>query len=284
MGGDYFLLVLGVIWIIFASVQDIRKREVANWLNFSLIAFALAYKAFESVNTGSWNIFLLGIAGFAIFFVFGNLLYYARAFGGGDAKLLFGMGALLPYTNFYGLFFLSGFFIFILFFVGAIYTLIYSFFIMIKRKEKFVKEFKNYLGSKVFIAAGVAAAVVFFFGATLFESYFFGAMGAIFVLFILFLYIYLKSVDKCMAVLVNPGKLTEGDWIVGDIRIGREWIRKNVHGLSIEDIMKLKRARKKVLIKEGVPFVPSFLIAFLIMVFFYLVLGSGFLRFLAFLF
>jgi hypothetical protein len=29
--------------------SDLKKREVPNWLNFSLVVFALAYRAFYSV-------------------------------------------------------------------------------------------------------------------------------------------------------------------------------------------------------------------------------------------
>ncbi len=35
--GNYFLIVIAFIWILFAVVQDLRKREVANWVNFSLL-------------------------------------------------------------------------------------------------------------------------------------------------------------------------------------------------------------------------------------------------------
>ena len=46
---NLFLIVLAFIWIIVAIVQDFRKREIANWLNFSLIAIVLAYRAFVSI-------------------------------------------------------------------------------------------------------------------------------------------------------------------------------------------------------------------------------------------
>ena len=32
--------------MIFAVVQDLKKREIANWVNFSLIIFALGFRFF----------------------------------------------------------------------------------------------------------------------------------------------------------------------------------------------------------------------------------------------
>jgi len=43
---NIFLIVIAIVWMIFAVIQDFRKREVANWWNFSLIAFVLAYRLF----------------------------------------------------------------------------------------------------------------------------------------------------------------------------------------------------------------------------------------------
>lgn len=44
-----FLFVLALAWIVFATVQDIRTREIANWLSFSLIIFALGFRFFYSL-------------------------------------------------------------------------------------------------------------------------------------------------------------------------------------------------------------------------------------------
>jgi Flp pilus assembly protein protease CpaA len=63
----YFLFALGALWMLFASVQDFRTREISNWLNFSLIAFALSYRAFYSNSTGNWNFLWFGIGGVLLF-------------------------------------------------------------------------------------------------------------------------------------------------------------------------------------------------------------------------
>ena len=70
-----------------------------------------------------------------------------------------------------------------------------------------------------------------------------------------------------MIKLVAAGKLSEGDWLERDAAIGNKFIRKSVQGLTREEIFLLKKYKKKVWIKDGVPFTPAFLIAFLIFVY-----------------
>ncbi|MDH3353368.1 MAG: hypothetical protein OEL87_02885 [Nanoarchaeota archaeon] len=65
---------------------------------------------------------------------------------------------------------------------------------------------------------------------------------------------------------ISGKELREGDWLVDDIKIKGKIISADWDGLSLEDIELLKK-KKKVKIKEGLPFVPAFFIAFLIYVF-----------------
>ena len=90
-----FLLILGLIWLIAGSVFDIKKREIPNWLSFSLIIFALSYRLVYSVINSNIMFFAYGLFGFFLFFILAYVFYYARIFAGGDAKLLMGLGAVL---------------------------------------------------------------------------------------------------------------------------------------------------------------------------------------------
>ena len=67
---NWFLIAVAVLWILVASIQDFRKREVANWWNFSLIIIVLAYRIFLSIAKTNywyalWGVIGLG-AGFAV--------------------------------------------------------------------------------------------------------------------------------------------------------------------------------------------------------------------------
>jgi len=261
----YFLFALALIWTIFATIQDIRKREVANWLNFSLIAFALAYRAFYATINNQPSFFYLGLTAFVLFFILAHALYYSKAFAGGDAKLLMGFSLILPYTSITSLLILSLSFFFLLFFIGAIYSIIYSFFIASKHKHKFKKEFLHNLQKYKTI---MVLTIILFFIATIlgtFNNLFFILA---FLLLLPLIFVYTKALDKCMVSLLPPSKLTEGDWILKDMKIGNKTIKKTIHGLSLSDIALLKAPNKKIQIKQGIPFVPAFLMTLLIMVFF----------------
>lgn len=268
----YFLFTLAFIWTVFASIHDLKKREVANWLNFSLIAFALAYRAFYSIQINNYNFLILGVAGFGVYFVFAYALYYARAFAGGDAKLLMGYGAILPYSDYKTMVIVSLLFLLLIFLVGVGYSLLYSFYLATKNKNKFLKEFKRRIKNRKSALAISLAIFIFSFVLGFYNRIaFFFALA----FFIPLIWTYTKSLDVCMIKLVSPDKLTEGDWLEKNVKLSnKKIIKKTVHGLSLEEIKLLRKYNKKVLIKEGIPFVPAFLLALLIMVFFFLVLGQ----------
>jgi len=264
----YFLFALALVWTLFATIQDIKSREVANWLNFSLIAFALAYRAFYATINQDYHFFLLGLAAFAIFFALAYVFYYIKAFAGGDAKLLMGLGIILPYKDYFDLATLSLIFLFLLFLVGAVYSIIYSALIIAKNRNKFSKELrkKTKHNKKILIIslALLAISIALSFINSLF-------MLLLILSLIPLVYLYTASLDKCMLILLPPSKLTEGDWLEKPVRINsRITIKKTVHGLSLKDIQLLKKHNKKVLIKQGIPFVPAFMVALIIMVLFFL--------------
>jgi len=266
-----FLIVLALVWIIFASVQDLKKREVANWLNFSLIIFALGFRFFYSLfSRGDFAFFYQGLIGLGIFFIIGNLFYYGRMFAGGDAKLMIALGAVLPFSeSFYinlNIFFL---FIFIFFFVGAFYGLGISLFLGLRNFKKFKEEFfrqfeKNkkliyfpMIFGLILMLFGFIESLLLFLGILLFAIPYF--------------YLSAKSIDEvCMIKKVKTKNLTEGDWLYRNVRVKGKIIKKSWNGLSKNDVKLLKKHKKKVVIRQGIPFVPVFLISFLILVWLWL--------------
>ena len=79
---------------------------------------------------------------------------------------------------------------------------------------------------------------------------------------------------------VKTPELVEGDWLYKNVKIGKKLIKAKWDGLSSADIKLLKK-KKFVLIRQGIPFVPVFLIAFLILIyiwFYKLNLGFCFLK------
>ena len=62
---------------------------------------------------------------------------------------------------------------------------------------------------------------------------------------------------------ISGEKLREGDWLVRDERVKGKIIKANWEGVSSEEV-KMLRSKKKVRIKEGIPFVPAFLVALIL--------------------
>lgn len=265
----YFLFAIALIATFIATIQDIKKREVANWLNFTLLAIGISYRLFYSIINNNYQFLLLGILGTAVMILSAYALYYGKAFAGGDAKLLMGYGPILPYVNLQSAIYTPLIFLFALFLIGAVYSIGYSAIIIKNNKSQFKKEFSKSINkNKFIIPLTIILSLIAFFLA---KSSAIFIIPSLIIALTPILFIYLKSIDKCMIKLIPPKNLAEGDWLEKEIIIGKHKIKKTVHGLSIKDIQLLRKHNKKALIKEGIPFVPAFLIS-LIMVSVFLVL------------
>lgn len=261
-----FLYGLALVWLIFATVSDIKSKEIPNWLNFSLIAFALGFRFFYSLFSINmdFSLFYQGLIGFLIFLVLGNLFYYSKMFAGGDMKLMISLGAVLPVfptiTQNLKLF-IS--FILIYLFAGAVYGIVLSFIIGVSNFDKFkngvIFLFKK---NKKFIWVSTSFALVFLV-LSFYIDYLFSF--AIFVFVFPYLFFFLKAVDDfCMVRGVSPSKLTVGDWLYEDVKVGKKLIKMDWNGLSEEEI-KLLKNKKKVFVRYGIQFSPVFLIAFILL-------------------
>lgn len=258
-----FLFWLFLIGIIVASLQDLKRREVDNWLNLFLLLASFSFIFFRAIFEKNPTIIFQ--AGFALvtLFIIMNVFYYGRVFAGGDAKLLFAMTVFFIGVTFMTTLANIGIFLLFLMLAGSIYGITYSVVLYIKDFEKVNKKIKE-----GFSVLGVRYVIVF--GVILFAlSYvnWWFLFFAIFTLVLPLLYVFAKGLENTSMMRIISGKeLREGDWLVDDIKVGRKTIKADWDGLSLGDI-KLLKNKKKVKIKEGLPFVPAFLIAFLLYVF-----------------
>ncbi|HIH46870.1 TPA: hypothetical protein HA297_01090 [Candidatus Woesearchaeota archaeon] len=99
------------------------------------------------------------------------------------------------------------------------------------------------------------------------------AVSALFVMMILLYWVLLltKAVEKiAMLKHIAPERLTPGDWIAEDVIVkGKRICGPKDLGIDEQQIKTLLKLKQKklihtVLIKEGIPFVPSFLLAFIV--------------------
>ncbi len=268
----YFLVIVALIWLLFATITDIKKKEVPDWLNYSLVIIGLGSRLIYSLITWDFSYILFGLLGFVVFFVFAHLMYYTKQWGGGDSKLLMGLGAMFGnYEPIFNGINLLPFLVTLLiniFVAGTLYGILYSLFLGVRNWNKFATEFRkrNFMEVKIIGLLIFVLIIVIYFVFSKDLSYL--IILLLLLLFLAFVLLQLIKIveDSSLYKLININQLTEGDWLVNDIAKNGKIICKvrNI-GLTKKDIVALKKAQiKKVLVKEGIPFVPGFLIGFLI--------------------
>lgn len=279
---DILLVIFALICLVIASITDIKKREVANWLCYSLLAVALSSRAIAALFENNLGYFLYALIAGIIVFILVTILYYSKVLGGGDAKLLIALAccfatsvSLIKFD--YGFYFAGlnvvGFsltknFLFDFFvnclIVGFFYSLVFSIIMAFRNRKTFKKKF-NELNKKilVFKILFIVIAIVFFVFSLLQKSFPLIIL-AIFFFILPYLYVFVKSTEASSLIKMKSWKeLSEGDWLIKEIKIGKKILKPSADGLSKQDIALIKRANKKVLIKDGIPFVPVFLLSVL---------------------
>ena len=272
-----FPQILVLIGLFFGSITDLKKREVPDTLNYSLIIVGLILGVVLSVLNNSFLYILNSLSGLIVGFIIGALFYYSGQWGGGDAKMVMGIGAIIG-LNPLNLSVLPTFLLFIItsLIVGAIYGVIWLVVLAIKNRKSFKK---HYFSSSKNDSGRLPKIVLLVLALLLIAGSFIGIdrsllfLGYVFLLLLAFL-IYSKRFMKAIEASAFIKKravsdLTEGDWILDKFEFKEKTVKADNTGISSEDIALLKKNNVKfVTVKEGVPFVPSFLIAYLVVLIF----------------
>ncbi len=82
---------IAVLMGLAASVEDLVRRRVSNWIPAVLLAAGVTVQALEAGWRGAGSAALGAALGFGVFLVF----YLLGGMGGGDVKLMAGFGALV---------------------------------------------------------------------------------------------------------------------------------------------------------------------------------------------
>ncbi len=266
---DLLLISVGTIGLIVATVVDIKKREVPDWISYSMIASGFGLRLINSLTTNQWAYSLYGAIGFGVMLGIGVFMYYAKQWGGGDTKLIAALGVIFATVGTKKLFLLDLFVNILM--IGAAYGIFWGVILAIKHWKRFKEEAKKVMikNRKIRIATLIIGVIVlismFLIQDQITKMVI--ALPTIFLIIYTYLITIMRAVDKaCMYKYIEVEKLTEGDWVAEEVKINNRVVcgPKDL-GLEKEQIEELKKAKiKKVLIKEGIPFVPPFLIATII--------------------
>lgn len=264
-----FIYIICIVLLAVASWTDLKTYEVPDWINYSGIFAGLGIRLIWSLYSFDWSFILEGIAGFGAFLGVGVVLFYLGQWGGGDSKLLMALGALLGLKLSFS--HVTVLFLANLVIVGGVYGFLWSAGLALMNYNKFKVRFKKKLDS-----CKKLRLVIVLFSALLLVFAFFKQEGflrllfmfvAVLVPFMNYVIIGVKSVeDVCMYSRVKPKDLTEGDWIAKDVFVKKKKIcgpkDLGIEKKQIRQLIKLNV--KSVVVRTGIPFVPSFFIAFLI--------------------
>jgi Flp pilus assembly protein protease CpaA len=281
---DMILLGIAFIALIAGTITDIKTREVPDWINYGIMFSGIGLRLIYTSVNFEWIYLLEGIAGFGICIGIGYAMFYAGQWGGGDSKLLMGLGALIGLSFKFNPMPLLIVFLFNILLVGSVYGLFYSAVLAVKERKKFAANFKDVMHDKKlmrfrrmkFIILSVFL-ILLIIAVQKISIDFFVLLVLIIMMLLLYLSFYLvvfvKAVEmSAMFKDISPEQLTEGDWIAKDIVVNKKIIaRKKDLGVSKEQIKKLVKLKEqgkidKIQVKYGMPFVPSFLLAFILSV------------------
>jgi len=162
-----------------------------------------------------------------------------------------------------------GLFIVLFLELGSVYALVWSLFLVVKNWNEFKNEYKNQWQNykKMFLIAIIFVILwtVFVFAISQVSFIFIGLIVILFPI----LFMFAKAVEEsCMVKKVQPRKVTEGDWLYKDILVKGKKIKANWEGVSRKDLKWIKKhGKRKISIKQGIPFTPSFLFAFIALIY-----------------
>ncbi len=273
-------IIIALIALAIASYTDIKTLEVPDWLSYSLIAIGLIGNLLFSIYYSDSIYIIRSLLGLVISVILGLIMFYTGQWGGGDSKVLFGIGAIIginyPFTI--DFLFTDFFFKFIInmLFAGAVYGIIWIT-VMAVKNRKFLfktlkKSFQDNKFKRIRLITGLISIIflasIYFLPFLDSKSKIISSILVIILYFMNYLFVFVRAVEKVsMIKMIDPEKLTEGDWIVDEIKINGKYIAGpkdlGIEKSKIQELIKYKKQGKikKVKVKYGIPFVPSFLIS-----------------------
>jgi prepilin peptidase CpaA len=103
MGLTFPSQALLLLFVIVAALFDVCERRIPNWLSLGALTIALGLNLFLHQLSGVWQSLGGLVLAFAVYFA----LYWLRAMGAGDVKMMAALGAIVGPWNWLVIFLLS---------------------------------------------------------------------------------------------------------------------------------------------------------------------------------
>lgn len=267
---DWIVVTSGLLALIIASISDLKTREVPDLLSYGFLIFAIGYGLLRGLAAASWMPVLQMLVGGLVLGAIGMLLYYSGQWGGADTKLVAGVGALLGlWLGHYD----AALFLLLTILAGALYGLGFTIFLAIRDRNRFMGAMRRKLRTRrtmMLRRVVLTLCVLMLLALLLLPQQIVLPMLVIVVILYAFFYlwVFVETVEKETLIKeYTVDRLTEGDWIWKEVKVKGETIcGPKDYGITREQIARLKTLGvTHVTVKEGIPFVPSFLVGFILL-------------------
>ena len=259
---DLLIFIPAFLGFLYASYTDLKSKLVPDNLVYSMLGLGILIRILQAIFFGLESVSFTIIA-VVIYSLIGYTFYRFRAWADGDFGMFLAVALFLPSTTTSPW---PAYFSFManLALIGVVYGFTYT--IYLAFKPKIFSHWKRAMTQPAWFFSFVLGLMGAFATNTLRLTY---LPGFILGFFTYPLTIVSQSLKEFMKMRVTPDKLETGDWVLEDIRVGKEIIiPKDNPGLTKSQIARLQDLHKKgkiktILIKDGIPFIPVFFLAYL---------------------
>ncbi|WP_292819680.1 prepilin peptidase [Methanobrevibacter sp.] len=92
-----FQIIITILFCILATIFDVRKGIVPNWLTYSLLFFGLISNVVLAWFSSNVKFILSSIISISITYTITYLMWQLNIWGGGDVKLFTGIASVIPF-------------------------------------------------------------------------------------------------------------------------------------------------------------------------------------------
>ncbi len=266
MPPEIIFFIISFFLLLLASIFDLRTREVPDYLSYTLLVSILGISLLYSIYTSIY-FFLYALAGAAIFFILGYILYKTKQMGGADVKIFTALGAMFANQMLWDMPLLAIFSLLVLS-IGSLYTFSWALVLYFKNRTAANKKAKELLAEKKkYRRALIILGLLVLLSSFLLEDMQLKILlvcAALLIILSFYLFIFIRVVESLHFIKkISVDQLTEGDWLSKEVRVHGKLICSTKEPcIDKKQIEALKKAKiEEVFIKVGIPFVPAIFLA-----------------------